>query len=361
VTYVLQKRNGVRAVVDNRDVIIFSTNDYLSLSSNPEVKLAVDEANERYGAGSGGAPGTTGTTILHNALCRAVAEFKARDEAVLFPSGYQANIAIHNALGAEGSVFFLDRRHHPSAVDGTRLSKNCEQIRFNHNKLDELESRLASISNKRKIVSLPSVFTIDGDIAPLDKLIKLKDKYNFILVIDEAHASGCLGKRGHGLEEHFGLQGAADFVMGTFSKAFGSAGGFVAFDDDRRELLKSGFRQFDYSTSLSPLSSAAALKALEIMRKDLSIFERLHAAKVAIFEYCQKAGIHLVSGESMILLLPCDNCEDLQRKMLADGFLVMPSEAEIGGEIRSCIRITANASHTENNITAFVAALKRHL
>jgi 7-keto-8-aminopelargonate synthetase-like enzyme len=219
---VLQKRSGCRGIVNGKDVVIFSSNDYLGLSSHPDVIKAASDAAEMYGIGTGGAPGTTGTTEIHKELSAAIAAFKSREKAVLFPSGYQANIAVHNALASSETVFYLDKRHHPSAVDGARLGSGSEIVRFDHNKLEILENRLKLNKNKTSVVSLPSVFTVDGDIAPLDKIADLKNNYSFILILDEAHATGCVGKSGRGLEEHYDLHGIADFIMGSFSKALGS-------------------------------------------------------------------------------------------------------------------------------------------
>jgi len=359
--YVVEKRRGVNGVVNGKDVVIFSTNDYLALSAHPDVEKAALEALRNFGAGTGGAPGTTGTTSIHVRLSEKIAAFKSREKAVLFPSGYQANIAIHHALGADGSAFFLDKRHHPSAVDGARLPKGSRIIRFDHHELDGLEAALKSESARKRIVSLPSVFTVNGDIAPLDKIIDLKDRYGFVLVIDEAHATGCLGDTGRGLEEHFGLKGSADFIMGTFSKALGSAGGFLAFDRDHEELIKSGFRQFDYSTSLSAVCAAAALKALELIKADSSLLESLRNSKKTIIANCREKSIDIVSGESMIMLVASDDCLDIQRKMLADGYFVVPTDAEIEGQPRSCIRVTANAGHKGKDIEGFSRSLKRNL
>lgn len=359
--YVLEKREGVKGVVDGKDVIVFSTNDYLSLSCHPEVLKAADEAMRRYGSGTGGAPGTTGTTSIHVRLAKAAAEFKSRETAVLFPSGYQANIALHHALGRGETAFLLDKRHHPSAVDGARLPKDSRTFRFDHHDLDTLESQLRSIDARKMVVSLPSVFTIDGDIAPLDNLIALKDRYGFILVLDEAHASGCLGSTGRGLEEHFGLKGAADFVMGTFSKAFGSAGGFIAHDDDHRSLIKPRFRQYDYSTSLSAVSAAAALKALELLGGNPGLMDELRGNREAIIAGCEQKKIAIKAGESMIVLVPCENPEEVQAAMLSSGYLVMTAEAEIEGRLKSCIRIAANVGHTKSDMEGFVETLRESL
>lgn len=354
---VLQRRLGCHGVVNGKEVVIFSSNDYLGLSCHPEVIKGASEAAKKYGIGTGGAPGTTGTTEVHNELSRAIAAFKSREKAVLFPSGYQANIAIHNSLASPETVFYLDKRHHPSAIDGARLGSGSKLIRFDHNDLEGLEKELKSAKGESHIVSLPSVFTVDADIAPLDKIAALKGKYNFSLVLDEAHATGCVGKSGRGLEEHFSLHGIADFIMGSFSKALGSQGGFVAYNSISEKQLKAGFRQFVYSTSLSAVSVAAALEALRIFQSDEGIYRSLQNAKSMIIEQCDRRKVRIISHESMILLIPCDNIVEALRKLLEDGFFVVPAKAYLDDRKQDCIRITPMSLHTEDDIKAFVASV----
>lgn len=360
-SYVLEKRHGPRTIVDGKEVVLFSSNDYLALSSHPEVLRAASEAAGQYGAGTGGAPGTSGTNRIHLQLSEAIAAFKSREKAVIFPSGYQANLAIHQALGGKETVFHMDRRHHPSAMDGARLARDSKIIKFDHNQLEDLESNLKSHPGKINIVSLPSVFTINGDIAPLDKLFDMKKKFEFILVLDEAHATGCMGNTGRGLEEHFGLNGAADFIMGSFSKALGSQGGFLAFNRNSESLLKSKFRSFVYSTSLSAVSAAAALKALQLLESDTTIISSLRKSRDAITRKFREFKLEIISKESMILLVPCDDCDNIQKKLLADGYLVFPVETESDGRPGKFFRITPNAAHTADDINGFANALSVHL
>jgi 7-keto-8-aminopelargonate synthetase-like enzyme len=367
-SYVLEKRHGPRTIVDGKEVVLFSSNDYLALSSHPEVLRAASEAANQYGIGTGGAPGTSGTNRIHCQLSEAIAAFKSREKAVIFPSGYQANLAIHQSLGGSDAIFHVDRRNHPSAIDGARLARDSKIVKFDHNRLEDLESNLKShsgetniVSLPTNIVSLPSVFTIDGDIAPLDKLFDLKKKLNFVLILDEAHATGCIGDTGRGLEEHFGLNGAADFIMGTFSKALGSQGGFLAFNRNVEPLLKSQFRSFVFSTSLSAVSAAAALKALQLLESDTTIISSLKESKDAIARKFRELNLEIIKKKSMILLVPCDDCENIQKKLLADGYLAFPVETDTEGHPGKFLRITPNAAHTADDITGFANALSVHL
>lgn len=359
--YVLEKRCGPRTIVDGKEVVLFSSNDYLALSSHPEVLRAASKAADLYGTGTGGAPGTSGTNRIHRQLSEAIAAFKSRHKAILFPSGYQANLAVHQALGGSDIVFHIDRRHHPSAMDGARLARDSKIVRFDHDRLEDLESAIKSHPGKTNIVSLPSVFTVNGDIAPLDKLFDMKKKLNFVLILDEAHATGCVGDTGRGLEEHFGLKGAADFVMGTFSKALGSQGGFLTFNKNSESLLKSKFRSFVYSTSLSAISAAAALKALELLETDITIIASLRKSKDAIVQKFRELNLQMISKESMILLVPCDDCKDLQKRLLAGGYLVFPVETETEGRPGKFLRVTPSAAHTAGDISGFVNTLGAHL
>lgn len=358
--FILDERHGCKARVAGREVTIFSSNDYLGLSAHDEVIAAASKAARRYGTGTGGAPGTTGTTAAHEALRSAITRFKRRERAVLFPSGYQANQAIHHALDGEKTVFFVDRRHHPSALDGVRLAARSRLVRFDHTDLGGLERALGEHPDRTRVVSTPSVFTVDGDLAPLDWLVELKKKVGFILILDEAHATGCLGETGRGIEEHFGLHGVADFLMGTFSKALGSQGGFLAFDTAGEMHLAGPFRAFEYSTSLSAVSAAAALKAVELVEGDPGPLKALRRAKETIIAACEKRGIGLVYGHSMVMLLPCRDTEALQERLFADGFLTIPVTASLGGRARPCLRITPMALHGPAEIDGFADALVRH-
>ncbi|UCE65477.1 MAG: aminotransferase class I/II-fold pyridoxal phosphate-dependent enzyme [Candidatus Zixiibacteriota bacterium] len=358
---ILQKRSGCRGVVNGKEIVIFSSNDYLGLSCHPEVIRAASKAAGDYGIGTGGAPGTTGTTDLHQELSKAIAAFKSRDKAVLFPSGYQANIAIHHALASPDTVFHLDKRHHPSAVDGARLGVGSKLNKFDHINLENLEKSLKFNSGKSNIVSLPSVFTVDADIAPLDRIAELKNRYEFILILDEAHATGCVGRTGCGLEEFFNLHGIADFIMGSFSKALGSQGGFVAYNNMSESRLKSGFRQLSYSTSLSTISVAAALKALQIFQNDAGIYSSLKKAKSMIIHQCHRRNIKITTHESMILLVPCDNLIEAIEKLLYDGFFVVPAKAYLNGQKQDCLRITPMSLHTESDINTFVNLMSKHV
>lgn len=352
--FILESRQAQHIVIDGKPLVIFSSNDYLGLSHHSEVIRAANQAASDYGCGTGGAPGTSGTTALHARLAQSIAAFKHRDKAVLFPSGYAANVAIHQALGTEDTAFLYEKKHHPSALDGIRLT-GCHKQSFDHHDLYQLEKLLREDSHTRKIVTLPSVFTVTGEIAPLPDLYRLKQKYGFILIIDEAHATGCIGKTGRGLEEMYALEGAADFIMGTFSKALGSQGGFLAYSKDSEKLLTKVFRPFTYSTSLSAMSVAASLKALEILQKTPeavglmrnninNIYDKLSQAGLKLNKPGHIVNIYLDSGEQTT---------EIKRRLRESGYFVV----ELHLENQCGLRITAMATHTEEEVSGFCKAV----
>jgi 8-amino-7-oxononanoate synthase len=354
--FVLESRNAQYIIVEGRPLVIFSSNDYLGLSHHPDVIAAANQAALDYGCGTGGAPGTSGTTVLHVKLAQSIADFKHRNKAVLFPSGYSANVAIHQALGSEDAIFFYEKKHHPSALDGIRLA-GCHKQVFDHGNLGQLEAMLMADSHSRKIVTLPSVFTVTGEIAPLPQLFELKQKYGFVLIIDEAHATGCIGKTGRGLEELYSLNGAADFIMGTFSKALGSQGGFLAFSNDTERLLTRAFRPSVYSTSLSAMSVAASLKALEILWSKPAIVGLMRSNFNNIYDNLSQAGLKLNQpGHIVNVYLQSAEQTGIIKSRLRDaGYFVV----ELHLDHQFGLRITAMATHTKDEITGFCRALIR--
>ena len=351
----IDSRNAQQIWVNGHKLTIFSSNDYFGLSHHPEVIQAAHDAAKHFGVGTGGAPGTSGTTAIHIKLAETIAKFKHRDKAIIFPSGYAANVGLHQSLGDKETVFFSDEKNHPSAADGIRLSGSAKVI-FRHRDYDHLEQLLKEDKHKRKIVTTCSVFTIDGAICNLNMLADLKRKYGFILVIDEAHATGCLGRTGRGLEEMFNLEGAADFIMGTFSKAFGSQGGFVTYAIDKEKLLRPAFRPFDYSTSIATPVAAASLKAVEILRDNSSMVDNLKANIKKIYDTFQNAGLELNEPGHHIVnvyLGSEEKTNSVVEELKQSGYFVVP----ISIDGRHGLRITAMSVHTTEEIDGFCKKL----
>jgi len=353
---VFESRRAQIISVSGRRLVLFCSNDYLGLSIHPMVLEAAVFAAKRFGCGTGGAPGTSGTTKLHSQLSEAIARFKHRDRAVIFSSGFSANVAIHQALEGDDTIFFCDKSHHPSANDGIKLS-GCPRRLFDHRDLDSLEDLLKTEKHSRKIVTLPSVFTLDGSITPLDGLAALKKRYDFMLILDEAHATGCVGATGRGLEEMYSLTGVADFIMGTFSKALGSQGGFLTFSNAAAKLLARPFKPFIYSTSLSAMSVAASLQALELLIAEPEMVGQMRHNITSIYNQLSQTGFSLNCRGSHIInaYFPSrEKTTQVIEEVRRLGYFVVDIHiAELVG-----IRITAMATHTQEEIDGFCRALK---
>lgn len=350
---IFQSRQGNMGKINGKEVILFSSNDYLGLSIHPQVQAAAKEAGEKFGFGTGGGPGTSGTTTLHEELKEKIANFKNRDKGVLFSSGYGANISLHQALGGKSRAFFVDDNCHLSALDGIyaalgersdnfveMMSENMDLTKlitflessfndgiyfYNRFRLEELEEKLANCSAELKIITTPSVYTVHGDLAPLPELVRLKNKYSALLVLDEAHATGCIGKTGRGIEEFYDLKKEADFIMGTFSKALGSSGGFIAYDIEKENYFQRELRGYEHSTTISAPQVAAAMAALDLIIKNPDMLVKLSAIKESIISKCKEEDIHVITTGSMIMLIPC--AQFFWRKNQSD-MSVLPSQLD---------------------------------
>ena len=245
-----------------------SSNDYLGLSLDPRIIEAAQAAAARWGAGAGASRLVVGHLALHEAVEARLADFKGTEAAVIFPTGYMANVGTISALMGPGDVIFSDRLNHASIYDGIKLSGAALQ-RFPHRDLNRLEQLLREAgAARRRLIITDSVFSVDGDLAPLTDLAALKARYGAWLMVDEAHATGVLGAKGGGLAEALGLTREVDIHLGTFSKALGSQGGFVAGDRRLVDYLHNRARSFIYSTALAPMVLGAIDQALEIVAQE---------------------------------------------------------------------------------------------
>ncbi|HSH13605.1 MAG TPA: 8-amino-7-oxononanoate synthase [Desulfurivibrionaceae bacterium] len=291
----------VLAGSDDRPLLDFSSNDYLALSQHPELIKASCAALERYGAGVGAARLMSGDLALFHQLEREVADFKGCAAALLFGSGYMANVGLIPALVGRGDVVFTDRLNHASIYDGCRLA-GARLLRFRHNDPEHLESLLKKERGSgRGLVVIESLYSMDGDIAPLADLVELKNRHACLLMVDEAHATGVFGIQGGGLIQEAGLEGEVDVVMGTFGKALGSYGAYVAGSQTLREYLINRARSFIYSTGLPPAVVGASLAAVRLVRDSPELRAGL-MDKVAYFKAClSKEGLPGTPGPSQVV------------------------------------------------------------
>jgi glycine C-acetyltransferase len=262
---VLGSAQDTEVIVDGKRVLNLSSNNYLGLTTHPRLTAAMIEATEKWGAGSGAVRTIAGTMTVHEDLERRLASFKHTEASLVFQSGFTANLGVLQSLVKESDVIISDELNHASIIDGIRLSK-AERSIFKHRDMDDLERHLERHREKRvKLVVTDGVFSMDGDIAPLPAIVERAERFGALVMVDDAHASGVLGKNGRGSVNHFGLDGRVDLQMGTLSKAIGVLGGYVAAPQAVRDFLIHRARPFLFSTSHPPGVAAACIAAIDVL------------------------------------------------------------------------------------------------
>jgi 8-amino-7-oxononanoate synthase len=342
-----------RIILDGKQVRLFCSNNYLGLANHPALAAAAYEAADRFGCGSGGSRLISGNMQLHEQLEERLARFKRYPACILFGNGYAANVGILSSLMEAGDVIFSDALNHASIIDGCRLSRAHVNI-YRHRDTDHLESlmRKSSEYNKKLIVT-DTLFSMDGDLAPLPDLVKLARRHKSMLMLDEAHAVGVMGPSGRGVAEHYGIGDAADISVGTLGKALGSFGAFAVCRPEIREFLVNHARSLIYSTSLPPPVLAAASKALEIMEAEPERRHRLAENANQLAQGIRALGFSLpepvtpiqsvIMGEEARAMGLCEQL--LLRGVYAQGIRppTVPPET-------SRIRFSLMATHTEEDI-----------
>jgi glycine C-acetyltransferase len=271
----LQTEQKASVIIDGRPVISLSSNNYLGLNTHPRLREAAIKAIEQYGVGSGSVRTIAGTMTLHNVLEEKLARFKHTEASLTIQSGYATNLGVINALMLEGDIIISDELNHASIIDGTRLSKASRKI-FPHKDMAGLRRVLEESRGANKVmVVTDGVFSMDGDIAPLPEIVDLAEEYGAFVMVDDAHASGVLGKNGRGSVSHFGLDGRVALQIGTLSKGIGALGGYVACSQDMKDYLMLRARPVLFSTSHPPSVVATCIAAIELLEEDTSLIDRL--------------------------------------------------------------------------------------
>ncbi|MCK4259182.1 MAG: aminotransferase class I/II-fold pyridoxal phosphate-dependent enzyme [Halanaerobiales bacterium] len=276
----LQSSQDTEVTMSNKsNVLMIGSNNYLGLTSDPRVKQVTIEATEKYGTGCSGSRFLNGTLDLHIKLENELARFMKKESALLFSAGFLANLGIISAIATKGEYILCDRANHASIYDGCRLSF-AKLLKYNHNDMEDLEKHLSRLGNEKpKLIITDGVFSMEGDIANLPKIVRLAKKYNARILVDDAHGIGVFGKNGRGTVEHFGLEDEVDMIVGTFSKSFASMGGFFVGSELASHYIKHFSRPLIFTASIPPASTAAALKALEIIETEPE--RREHLLKIS--------------------------------------------------------------------------------
>ena len=350
---VMDSPQGIVVQQGGRELINFSSNDYLGLASDARVKAALHEGIDRYGAGSGASRLVCGSLAPHRELEAALADFKGTEAALTFSSGYAVALGTITALMHDGDVIILDKLCHASLVDAARLSGATIRI-FPHNHLGKLEKLLQSSQGKRTLVVTESIFSMDGDAALLPEIVELKDRHGAWLMLDEAHGVGVLGPQGRGLAAALGLDQRIDLHMGTLSKAFGLSGGYLAASRTVIDLLINKARSFIYTTAPPPCIAHAARVALDLIRStegDALRAKVQHNRSLITVPSCGTAAIvPIIIGDEEAAM-------KRSARLLEQGFLVPAIRYPTVARGSARLRVTLSAAHTADQVEQLCKAL----
>jgi len=342
--------------INGKDVILLCSNNYLGLANHPKVKEASISAIEKYGFGSGASRLVSGNMELHEELEQRIARFKDTEAALVFNSGYHANIGIIPALASRDNLIFSDKLNHASIVDACILSR-ARLIRYPHKDMDALEKLLKKNSplttHHSPLIITDGIFSVDGDIAPLKELSELADKYKCMLMVDDAHATGVLGSKGKGTSEHFGIDNPNIIQMGTLGKALGCFGAYVAGSRKLIDYLINKARSFIYTTSLPPSVCAASIAAIDIIEDEPQLRQNLWDRIKFFRKGLKEAGLNTMQSETQIipiLIGEADVAVRISKDLMDKGVFVQAIRPPTVPEGTSRLRITLMATHSWDDL-----------
>lgn len=353
---------GPRIKIDGKGAILLCSNNYLGLADHPRLKEAAIKAIEKYGIGSGASRLVSGTMELHQELEERIARFKGTEAALVFNSGYSANTSVIPTLVGRGDVVFSDKLNHASIIDGCILSR-AEFKRYLHKDATALERLLAASTNvSRKLVVTDSVFSMDGDIAPLPEIVGLAKQYGAMVMVDDAHATGVLGKSGKGSLEHFGLAGNDVIQMGTLGKALGGFGAYIAGSSELIDYLINKARGFIFSTSLPPSVLASAIAAIDLIEEEPGLREALWEKTRYIINGLIDLGFDTMGSETPIIPIfvgDAGKTMEFSRRLMEEGVFVSGIRPPTVPEGKSRLRATVMATHSYEDLNRAIEAFSK--
>jgi glycine C-acetyltransferase len=347
--------------VDGKRVLNFCANNYLGLANHPKMKEAAKRAIEEYGVGPAAVRSIAGTMSLHLELEKRLAHFKQVEAALSFQSGFNANLAVIPALMSQGDVIFSDELNHASIIDGCRLSR-AKIARFEHRNPDSLRQVIEQETEYgRRLIITDGVFSMDGDIAPLDKLADIADDHGILLMTDDAHGEGVLGRGGRGIVDHFDLHGRVDIEVGTLSKAFGVVGGYVAGKKDIVQWLRQRGRPFLFSSAMTPADVAACIAAVDLLEESTELVERLWE-NTRYFK-AEMKGLGFDTGESETPITPVMLGEapvafEFSKQLFDGGLFTMALGFPTVPRGKARIRVMLSAAHSRDDLDQALGIFK---
>jgi len=350
---------GARVRVDGREMINLSSNNYLGLANDPRVRAAAIRAVEEYGAGAGAVRPIIGNLKIHDDLERALAAFKHVEDVLVFPSGFTANAGVIPAVTDAADVILSDELNHASIIDGCRLSK-ARRVAYRHKDMDSLEEALQGARDARiRLIITDGVFSMDGDVAPLDRICELAERYDAAVMVDDAHGSGVMGKNGRGTAYHFGVKHRVDIQLGTLSKAVGVVGGYIAGSRVLKDWLTQRSRPFLFSTGAPPAVIGACIEAIRIMESDPTLTERLWENARYWQEGLKELGFDIGVTETPItpvMIGDEEKTQALQRSLREAGVLALAVVFPTVARGKARIRTMPTAAHTKADLDEALAA-----
>ena len=358
----IDSAQDTEVMMDGKKVLMFGSNSYMGLTYDKRIVEAAIAATRKYGTGCAGSRFLNGTLDLHVQLEKELAAFLGKEDCLVFTTGFTVNEGVIPTLVDRRDYIICDDRDHASIVDGRRLSF-ATQLKYKHNDMEALEKELKKCNPESvKLIIVDGVFSMEGDLAPLPEIVKLKEKYNASIMVDEAHGMGVFGRQGRGVCDHFGVTDQVDVIMGTFSKSFASLGGFVAADSDTINWVRHTCRSYIFQASCTPASAAAALEALHIFQSEPERQENLWKITNYALDSFRQAGFEIGETESPIIPLYVRDTEKtfLSTKMAFDeGVFINPVIPPACAPQDTLLRFALMATHTKEQVDMAVEKLTR--
>ncbi len=340
-------------IINGKKVLMFGSNCYTGLVNDPRIKEDAIEATKKYGTGCAGSPFLNGTLDLHKELEHAIAQYIGKEDVMIYSTGFEVNLGVVSTLTGREDYIIWDEQDHASIIEGRRLSFS-QSLKYKHNDMESLEKQLQKCDpDKVKLIVTDGVFSMEGDVANLPEITRLAEKYNASVMVDEAHGIGVFGRGGRGTCDHFGVTDKVDLIMGTFSKSFASLGGFIATDKEITNFLRHHSRSYIFTASITPASTAAALKALEIMQAEPERQDQLWKLTNFALDGFKKMGCEIGNTSTPIIpLFIRDNFKTftITRDLLDEGIFVNPVVSPAVAPHDTLIRFSLMATHTQKQV-----------
>lgn len=358
----IDSEQDTEVMMSGKKVLMFGSNSYLGLTSHPRIKEAAIEAVRKYGTGCAGSRFLNGTLDIHIQLENELAEFVGKDEALVYSTGFQVNLGVLSCLTGRRDTILCDELDHASIVDGRRLSFSTLR-KFKHNDMEHLERELQRCEpDTIKLIVVDGVFSMEGDVANLPEIVRLKEKYNASIFVDEAHGLGVLGREGRGTCDHFGLTKDVDLIMGTFSKSLATIGGFVAGDKEVINYIRHNARSYIFSASNTPAATAAAIEALHIMKEEPERIQALWNVTNYALKSFRELGFEIGATSTPIIPIYIRDTEKtfMVTKMLWDeGVFINPVVPPACSPQDTLIRFSLMATHTKEQVDRALEGMVR--